>query len=65
MRERGPLEYDKFTLNIFQYVNMVNFFMKQTDSDEFKQNISDFDKIYKEILALSDTFYLKYVISET
>lgn len=32
MRYRGPYEYDKFILNIFQYCNLVN---------DFKNDLSD------------------------
>lgn len=56
MRYRGPYEYDKFVLNIFQYSNaMYDFENDLKNSDEFKsiksieQTINDkFNEMVKE-----------------
>ena len=39
MRERGPLEYDKFIMNTFQYINKVNYYIQKYSKNPilFKQ----------------------------
>jgi uncharacterized protein with HEPN domain len=39
MRYRGPYEYDKFTLNILNYVNYVNDYT--ADMENYKYDIND------------------------
>ena len=65
MRERGPLEYDKFVLNTFQYINMINYYIKEMNSTNFNNVVNDFNKIYNELIALSEEYYMKYKIMET
>jgi hypothetical protein len=43
MRYRGPYEYDKFTLNILNYVNYVNDYIYDAN------NLSDSYKTFKEL----------------
>ena len=65
MRERGPLEYDKFVLNTFQYINMINHYIKEMNSTNFNNAVDNFNKIYNELIALSEEYYMKYKIMET
>lgn len=45
MRYRGPYELDKFSLNIFNYVNYVN---------EYVHDINNTSEIYKTLKAMQD-----------
>lgn len=65
MRERGPLEYDKFVLNTFQYINMINFYIKKLGSTEFNDIENNFNAIYDNLLKLAEEYYMKYKIMET
>jgi len=65
MRERGPLEYDKFILNTFQYINMINHYISKVNGIDFGNTVDNFDKVYNDIISLSDYFYIKYKVTET
>ncbi len=64
MRYRGPYEYDKFILNIFQYSNAIYDFENDlnknstfTTINEIKETV---DSIYNQIIkenGLSDNIY--------
>lgn len=70
MRYRGPYEYDKFTLNILNYVNFVNdyvydmnntspgyktFKALQDDVDEqFERMMENMDNVYRTIIMNKD-----------
>ena len=69
MRERGPLEYDKFALNIFQIVNMANHHLdvmksgfKITEEDTVLTQLNnlyqDFLVIYNYVIDISTKLYL-------
>jgi len=65
MRERGPLQYDKFILNTFQYINMINHYISKVNGIDFGNTVDNFDKVYNDIISLSDYFYIKYKVTET
>jgi uncharacterized protein YdcH (DUF465 family) len=54
MRFRGPYEYDKFTLNILNYVNYVNDYI--ADMENFSYDINDItiNNVEIEKLTLKD-----------
>jgi hypothetical protein len=70
MRYRGPYEYDKFTLNILNYVNFVNDYiydMNNTSKDyktfkalqdevneQFEKMMENMDTVYKTIIMNKD-----------
>ena len=54
MRNRGPLEYDKFILNILQYYNEVN-------SIKNKISKSDGNKALQEMHKQIDDIYSYYI----
>ena len=64
MRYRGPYEYDKFILNVFQYSNAIYDFENDLTSDGAYTTINnlniDVDSIYNQVLkeyGLSDDIY--------
>lgn len=64
MRYRGPYEYDKFILNIFQYSNMINDFVYDTNNSATWKTLYDIknqvDNIFKqstEVNGKSDRIY--------
>lgn len=64
MRYRGPYEYDKFVLNTFQYSNMVNDFIYDTNNSATWKTLYDIknqvDNIFKqstEVNGKSDRIY--------
>ena len=65
MRERGPLEYDKFILNTFQCMNLINYYIKKMNSQEFCKAVDEFNKIYDNVNELSEIYYMKYKVMET
>ena len=54
MRNRGPLEYDKFVLNILQYHNEVN-------SINDKVSKSDGNRALREVQSQVDDIYSYYI----
>lgn len=64
MRYRGPYEYDKFILNIFQYSNMINDFVYDTNNSatwktlyDIKNQVDNLFKQSTEINGKSDKVY--------
>lgn len=57
MRNRGPLEYDKFIYNIFQYCNYAKYYSKNIDSEVFNDLINNFNMYYHDILNQTDEVY--------
>lgn len=52
MRHRGPFEYDKFTLNIFQLFNEVKILEAKLDKKEygqFKKKVSELNGVFDEL----------------
>ena len=55
MRERGPFEYDKFVLNVF---NIYNTIMLE-ENTEFKTNSKEYQNLLK-IKETLDTYFNKF-----
>lgn len=51
MRFRGPLEYDKFVLNVMQYSNEVNMIIRDEFNEEGQHSLSSIKNV------LNDHFY--------
>ena len=69
MRYRGPYEYDKFTLNIFNYINYVNDYIYDMNntSDEyntFKQMQDDIDAAFNRCMNNSETVYKIFIMNK-
>lgn len=45
MRKRGPYEYDKFCLNIFQAYNEIKRLRKKTENKEIKELSAEVEKL--------------------
>ena len=68
MRYRGPYEYDKFTLNVLNYVNYVNDYVYDInnldeDIDTFKQFQDDIDEAFERALKHSEDIYKHLIIN--
>ena len=66
MRYRGPYEYDKFTLNILNYINYVNDYIYDMNntSEEFntlKKMQDEIDDAFETMTKNSETIY-RYLI---
>ena len=66
MRYRGPYEYDKFTLNILNYVNYVNDYIYDANNtsesyQKFKDLEEKIDKAFEDSLKNSEKIY-EYLI---
>ena len=69
MRYRGPYEYDKFTLNIFNYVNFVNDYvydMNNTSKDykTFKAMQDEIDEQFNKTMDNMDTIYTTIIMNK-
>ena len=69
MRYRGPYEYDKFTLNILNYVNYVNDYIYDMNntSDEYdtlKQMQDEIDKVFDKAMENSQSIYLHFIMNK-
>lgn len=53
MRYRGPFEYDKFILNIFQHSNMVNDFIYDTNNSATWKTLFDIKNQVDNLFAQS------------
>lgn len=70
MRYRGPYEYDKFILNIFQYCNLVNDFKNDIDNNSSWKTLYSlknkvdfmFDNITKED-GFSEQIYKNFIMN--
>lgn len=63
MRRRGPLEYDKFILNVFQIVDAINYRLQELQSEnDLTNHISDLQELYSAVSDLSENLYLQYNI---
>ena len=66
MRYRGPYEYDKFTLNILNYINYVNDYIYDMNntSEEFntlKKMQNEIDDAFETMTKNSEIIY-RYLI---
>lgn len=69
MRYRGPYEYDKFTLNILNYINFVNDYiydMNNTSKDykTFKETQEEVDKQFETVMRNMETVYTKIIMNK-
>ena len=69
MRYRGPYEYDKFTLNILNYINYVNDYVYDMnniseDYQTFKQLQDDIDAAFDKTLGHSETIYKYFIMNK-
>ena len=69
MRYRGPYEYDKFTLNIFNYINYVNDYiydMNNTSEEynTFKQMQNDIDAAFNRCMNNSEIVYKTFIMNK-
>lgn len=69
MRYRGPYEYDKFTLNILNYVNYVNDYVYDANntSDEyhtFKKLQDDIEEAFEKCLNHSQEMYKYFIMNK-
>ncbi len=69
MRYRGPYEYDKFTLNVFNYINFVNDYiydMNNTsdDFDTFKRTKDEIDAAFEKTLEHSEAIYKYFIMNK-
>lgn len=69
MRYRGPYEYDKFTLNILNYVNFVNDYiydMNNTSKDykTFKALQDEVDEQFEKMIENMDTVYKTIIMNK-
>lgn len=66
---RGPLEYDKFILNVFQYLNEVNYLIEDinvnqqsridiNDPESFKEKYVIINQLYDECLKRTENINL-------
>lgn len=69
MRYRGPYEYDKFTLNILNYINFVNDYvydMNNTSKDykTFKETQDEINKQFETVMRNMETVYTKIIMNK-
>lgn len=69
MRYRGPYEYDKFTLNILNYINFVNDYiydMNNTSKDykTFKETQDEINKQFETVMKNMETVYTKIIMNK-
>lgn len=69
MRYRGPYEYDKFTLNILNYVNYVNDYIYDANnlSDSyktFKELEEQINKAFEDTLKNSERIYEYFIMNK-
>lgn len=69
MRYRGPYEYDKFTLNILNYINFVNDYiydMNNTSKDykTFKETQDEVNKQFETVMKNMETVYTKIIMNK-
>ena len=78
MRYRGPYEYDKFTLNILNYINFVNDYVNDmenyeyncpssVEADEFmtlKEFEDKVDEAFEKLISQSETIYRYFIMNK-
>ncbi len=78
MRYRGPYEYDKFTLNILNYINFVNDYVNDMENyeyscpssieaDEFmtlKEFEDKVDEAFEKLISQSETIYRYFIMNK-
>lgn len=62
MRNRGPLEYDKWILNIMQIQNAINYHLKKINTEnDFTEVINNLNQALNEMDELSERKYIEYL----
>ena len=69
MRYRGPYEYDKFTLNILNYINFVNDYvydMNNTSKDykTFNETPDEVNNQFDTVMRNMETVYTKIIMNK-
>ena len=79
MRYRGPYEYDKFTLNILNYINFVNDYINDMENYEYNHATSELwnnefitlkefqdkvDEAFEKTMEHSETIYRYFIINK-
>lgn len=69
MRYRGPYEYDKFTLNILNYVNYVNDYVYDANNlsesyKTFKDLEEQINKAFEDTLKNSEKIYEYFIMNK-
>lgn len=69
MRYRGPYEYDKFTLNILNYVNYVNDYVYDANNlsesyKTFKDLEEQINKAFENTLKNSERIYEYFIMNK-
>ena len=78
MRYRGPYEYDKFTLNVLNYINFVNDYINDmqnyqyscpslVSSDEFvslKKFNEQVEDAFNKVMQHSETVYRYFIMNK-
>ncbi len=69
MRYRGPYEYDKFTLNILNYVNYVNDYTYDANNlsesyKTFKELEEQINKAFEDTLKNSEKIYEYFIMNK-
>ena len=70
MRYRGPYEYDKFILNIFQYCNLINDIKNDTEESSSFKSLKDIqtevDMLFENIIGIngfSEQIYKNFIMN--
>lgn len=63
MRYRGPYEYDKFALNILQYINLVKDIASSVNKDAENNLVSKSEKLAKYIDNIDSIQHELFIMS--
>ena len=63
MRYRGPYEYDKFALNILQYINLVKDITSSVNKNAENNLVSKSEKLAKYIDNIDNIQHELFIIS--
>ena len=63
MRYRGPYEYDKFTLNILQYINLVKDITSSVNKNAENNLVSKSEKLAKYIDNIDNIQHELFIMS--
>lgn len=63
MRYRGPYEYDKFALNILQYINLVKDIMSSVNKNAENNLVSKSEKLAKYIDNIDNIQHELFIMS--
>lgn len=63
MRYRGPYEYDKFALNILQYINLIKDITSSVNKNAENNLVSKSEKLAKYIDNIDNIQHELFIIS--